>query len=358
MRKVLASLALLLCIAASTAFAQQADDRSANAADASAARQRERVVYHLRGAPAMDVANTIQEFLEQDRQLTPHAPSNNVVIVPDPITNSLLISAGPETLGDLNRLIESLDRRPKMVLIRVTIAEVTLGHAGQGDAADQGNASDQANAAGNPQDTTKAKRKRRTNKTEQESQIIGLPDESRFASGKLNKELRLSLLAGPTSSRKIERRIRALQKQNRAEIIRCPQLMTLDNQPAMLHIGQRIPRILGTSVSPRGQTNRVQMEDVGLCLSVTSRVTPDGSVTMVIDLQQSQLSESEEDVPVSVSPDGDVIRTPRVVTTTAKSTLAVADGQSVVLGGLITKSESRRTERWIIVTPRILGNDN
>src|SRR5207302_4955744 len=56
-------------------------------------------------------------YLELQRQ---------VVIVPEPISNTLLISAGPRYFAEMARMIEQIDTMPPQVVIQVLVAEVTL----------------------------------------------------------------------------------------------------------------------------------------------------------------------------------------------------------------------------------------
>ncbi|MGM0485448.1 MAG: type II secretion system protein GspD, partial [Planctomycetota bacterium] len=123
-------------------------------------------------------------------------------------------------------------------------------------------------------------------------------------------------------------------------------------------------------------------ENVGLILGVTPRISPDGRVAMEIDAEKSKVGPEEEGIPVGTSPEGTVIRSPRVDTITAQATVSVADGETVVLGGLISTeeesverrapyladipvlghlfrydwSDDARSEMLIILTPRVIQN--
>ena len=88
--------------------------------------------------------------------------------------------------------------------------------------------------------------------------------------------------------------------------------MTLDNQPAFIQVGQRVPRVTATQTNQVGQIiNSITNEDVGLILGVTPRISPDGLVVMEIDAEKSELGLESEGVPISVSVNGDVLRSPR-----------------------------------------------
>ena len=88
----------------------------------------------LRNANAQDVANAINDFFTKVKAVytsaTQATPSlqlmRDVVVSPDPITNSLLISATPEYFEQVLRQVAKLDTMPPQVVISVLIAEVTL----------------------------------------------------------------------------------------------------------------------------------------------------------------------------------------------------------------------------------------
>ena len=93
-------------------------------------------VHRLQNAPAADVATAINEFLRTERQITvefdPEAVSpfeqieREVVVVPEVVSNSLIISATPRYFEQIVQLVEELDEQPPMVLIQVLIASVRL----------------------------------------------------------------------------------------------------------------------------------------------------------------------------------------------------------------------------------------
>jgi hypothetical protein len=158
--------------------------------------------------------------------------------------------------------------------------------------------------------------------------------------------------------------------------------MTIDNQPAFIQVGQKVPLITNVIVNQIGQTNTVQMDNVGLILGVTPRISPDGMVVMEIDAEKSEVAPEAEGIPVSISASGAVVRAPRINITTAQTTISTASGETIVLGGLITKRrltinrrvpyladvpvlgwmfrydifEAQRTELLIILTPHVVRN--
>src|SRR5262249_44270776 len=81
-----------------------------------------------------DVANAMNNFfagattdLVLGQPLTSFIEiQRNVVIVPEPVTNKLLISASPSYYGEIMRIIHELDAESPQVVVQVLIAEVDL----------------------------------------------------------------------------------------------------------------------------------------------------------------------------------------------------------------------------------------
>ena len=92
----------------------------------------------LRHQAAPDVATAIQTYVQQRTQtvnqiqqfqqgLGPYdLPDRDLIVVAEPVSNSILLSVSPRLYEDVRRLIDKLDRRPPMVLIKVLLAEVRL----------------------------------------------------------------------------------------------------------------------------------------------------------------------------------------------------------------------------------------
>ena len=105
--------------------------------DDSDVRHRKSVVIRLKNSPATDVATTINTFLTTERTLLASAGAGlttpneqlerDVVVVAEPVTNSLVLSATPKFFEEVRGIIEQLDARPPMVMIQVMIASVELG---------------------------------------------------------------------------------------------------------------------------------------------------------------------------------------------------------------------------------------
>jgi type II secretory pathway component GspD/PulD (secretin) len=212
------------------------------------------------------------------------------------------------------------------------------------------------------------------------SGVVGGQGISNFAVGRGNSDRGFGGLVLSASSRNVSVLLRALSESRHVQILSRPQVRTLDNQPAFIQVGQRVPRIVGSTVNQNGQSNSVTLENVGLILGVTPRVSPDNTVVMEIDAERSKLGEEIDGVPVAVSIDGTVIRSPRIDTITAQATVSAANGETIILGGLISEDrrgvhrrvpiiqdipvlkhlfkfdseETRRAELLVILTPHVI----
>jgi type II secretion system protein D len=388
--------------------------------------QRKSIVYRLKNAPALNVAQTINDFLQSERQVQAIAPEQlspfqqierEVVVVPEIVSNSLIVSATPRYFEEIRRIVEELDARPPMVMIQVLIGEVTLNNTDEfgvelglqdsllfnrsllGDLVTtttstqvpQGNTvvttTDQVIQAATLNPGFNFNNQPLGNSGSDAS--LATKDKvagqalTNFSLGRINSELGFGGLVLAASSDAVSILIRALKECRRLEVLSRPQVMTMDNQSAFVQVGQRVPRIQGVTLGQFGQTNNVVDVNVGIILGVTPRISPDGIVVMEIDAERSALGPEAEGVPISTSVTGEVVRQPLINTTTAQTTVSAADGQTVVLGGLLTKETAkarrrvpllssipvlgnlfrydadatRRTELLIILTPRIVRNE-
>ncbi len=382
--------------------------------------QRKNTVYQLRNAPALDVADAINQFLRSERAVQQAAPGtispfqqieNEVVVVPEPVGNSLIISASPRFHEEIYRLVQKLDAQPPQVLIQVLIAEVALTDDRQFgiefglqdgllfDRSLLGElvTTNTSTTFGNPPTTVQTQTIQAATNTpgfDFNNAIIGNSGSekslataaqvggqglSNFAVGRTS-DLGFGGLVLSASSKTINALLRALQQDQRLEVLSRPQVMTIDNQPAFIQVGQKVPRITNVMINQIGQTNVVALENVGLILGVTPRISPDGMVVMEIDAEKSDVAPEIEGIPISISATGAVVRSPRYNITTAQTTVSTASGETIVLGGLITKKEqrlnrsvpylsdipvvgwafrydqyqNRRTELLIILTPHVV----
>ena len=133
--------------------------------------------------------------------------------------------------------------------------------------------------------------------------------------------------------------LRALESQGRLQILSNPSIMAANNQPAMIQVGENIGRAESQSISDGGtQQTGVRFEDIGVILNVTPSINPDGFVRMVIEPSITDLTNRKTEISEDLEVND---LTKRTLTTT----VTVRDGQTIVLGGLISDQFERRMRK-------------
>lgn len=125
-------------------------------------------------------------------------------------------------------------------------------------------------------------------------------------------------------------RLRALITDNRGQILSAPRIATLDGNKATILLGEKVP-IFTITTQGGVTTTTVTFIDVGVKMEVTPRVNSDGLITMSIKPEVSSV------LAIVTGPGGQ--QAPRVGTRSADTNLTVRDGQTIVLGGLISREE-------------------
>lgn len=327
--------------------------------DGSDPRERKTAVFRIKNIQAADVATVINQYLTTKRDIETANPDilsvfeqieREVIVVAEPASNSVIISATPRYFEDIMRLVDEIDRRQPMIMIQVVIAEVSLG-----------NFSEFGVELG-LEDSILFNRNLATGGLAIPGTLFsnGLNTGARgvtsLGTGQVNTDLSFGGLVLNASSESVSVLVRALQSCSRMKVLSRPQIMTLDNEPAQIVVGEDVPFITGTSFSEFGQQNSVDYREVGLILTVTPRVSAEGLVVMEIVATNSKVGPIDEGIPVSVA-GGEVIRSPRIQMISAQTVVSSMNGQTVVMGGLIIEDDrlvSRRVP-WISSIP-LVGN--
>jgi type II secretion system protein D len=392
--------------------------------DQSDVRQRKSEVVPLKNTSAELVAQSINEFLESQRDLAtidPELVSNvelleqEIIVVAEPISNSLLVSTTERYRDDIINMVKILDEAPEQVVIQVLIVEVLLentdefgvelgfqdsvlfnrslinpenfqtidvstSNPGTGVVTTTQQIVSQEGVPGflfnNNQIGNNLSPSANPSK-------VGSQGLSSFSLGRINGDLGFGGLVMSASSEAVSVLIRALSAKRDVQVLSRPQIRTVDNQLAEIFVGQQVPVITATNINPLGGISPVigAPQQVGIILQVTPRITPDGVIVMETIANKSAIS--GQGVPLLTDPaTGAVVESQIFDVTEAHATVAVPDGQTIVLGGMITKAEdtlerkvpwlgdipilgaafrydgtsTRRTELLIFMTPRIVKN--
>jgi general secretion pathway protein D len=147
--------------------------------------------------------------------------------------------------------------------------------------------------------------------------------------------------------------LRAIAQSGRAKVLSRPSILARNNQPATITVGQSVPLV--TSVSYNGLNgtpiNAYQYRDVGVILRVTPFITADGLVEMMVSPQISSIDPNLS-IPVSAG-----VNAPVIDVRSADTVAVTADGQTVIIGGLMEADKSQtETKIPILGDIPVLGN--
>ncbi len=227
-------------------------------------------------------------------------------------TNSIIVTGPTALIQKLRHVVAKLDIRLPQVLIEVVIAEVTLGQ--------EKDLGVEWSFKGNYQAHTRFG----NSAAEQNLSNATNTFPTATALGTLGTGLTLGFL----SNNDLRAVVRALHTDTRSNILATPNLVTLDNQEAIIKVGQKVS--FATSQINNNPTGgnpltTFDREDVGLILVIKPQITPDGSVKLLIQQEISSL------LPNSASTNGNPNTTERFI-----STMVMAkNNQTIVLGGLL-----------------------
>ncbi len=125
----------------------------------------------------------------------------------------------------------------------------------------------------------------------------------------------------------LDLQLSAMQTTGNGKILSSPKVMTMNNKEAKISSGIDIPvRVLTTTTA--GTSAQVQIISTSLMLSTTPTIAQDGRITLAIKVEKSEPDFSRQ-----------VDNIPTITKRNANSELVVNDGETVVLGGILTKSE-------------------
>ncbi|MCI5864233.1 MAG: type II secretion system secretin GspD [Cloacibacillus porcorum] len=289
-------------------------------------------VYRLKNADAKTVAEQLSQILAVAAKLSPDPkgamPST---VVPDLPTNSLVFTASQEQYNSLKTILEQLDTQPKQVLLRGLIAEVSLNKlnsAGIDWAAWGGDLMGSMVGAANvqlgntavPSDVQQLYQSLMTEErviTNQAGNAIGTVTETKGAG-------------------LVYAYVKLLNKFDAINVLSMPRLMCTDNLESSLQVGQVIPQLKGSltnAANTDSVTNSYEYKDVGLILTVTPHIRSGNLVALEIEQRIEDLMTTTNSV------------TPITSKREVKTSVLVANGETVVIGGLIKEAEKELKNR-------------
>lgn len=253
----------------------------------------------------------------------PQGVFQNVRITADPSNNSIIVFSNEDDYRVIARSIQALDRPQQQVAIVATVAEVTLTDALQYGV--QYYLGSTAAGLGSNNGSISLS-------TSATSALLSqaLPGLNVLLGSQASPEVILSALSNLTS----------------VKVLSAPSVVVKDSQPAFLQVGNSIPISTGSATvlsSSNTVVNTTTYQDTGVILKVWPHIHADGTVQLEIEQEVSEVPASQAN---SLNP---TISERRI-----HSTIDIASGQTVLLGGLMSE-EDDRTKTGIPILRQIQG---
>lgn len=266
-------------------------------------------------------------------------------IVPNNEDNSLLMLATPEEYGVIAAALKQMDNPARQVLIEATLAEVTLNDElkyGINWFLESGSNEFTFSTASNG------------------GVASSFPGFSYFNSGSGSNVAVLNALDSITD----------------VNVVSSPKLMVMNNQTASLQVGDEVPVAVQSAQGTLGDSsplvNTIEFRDTGVILEITPHINEGGLIVLEVSQEVSEVSETKSSG----------IDSPTIQQRKINSTIAVQNGETVALGGLIRETSTdartgipllmkipllgnafsstsivtRRTELLVLITPRVINN--
>lgn len=277
----------------------------------------------LKFADAASMADVVLRAIDNQSD---NQAQGEVRIVPEPQTNTLLITAPQDRMQDILKMVRYLDQRPRQVLVEAVIFEMSV--SGFSDLSMQFAGILNNAVIGGAQFS-----------------LQGRPSLTNLVSSVLNGQTldvgSGGVLAGvpDNGERGVAGLITAIASTQSTRLLSTPSIMTLNNKEAEIVVAQNVPFVTGSysTVSDSAVENpfqTIERQDVGLTLNVTPQINADRTVRMDIKQEVSNLTSSQ-------ASSGGEITSKRALSTT----VLVHDGNVILLGGLLENGAGSTRQR-------------
>jgi general secretion pathway protein D len=293
----------------------------------------------------------------------PPPSASFATVTSDEVNNAVLVFGTPREYAVVEDALRKLDVPPVQVLIEAAVAEVTLTHDLRFGVQWNFN-------SGNNELTLLPNTGTVASPASGVNPLTTSPADAIAAAGRSLPGF--NYLFVNTGS--ITATLNALSGLTNVNVLSAPKLLVLNNHSASLQVGDQVPIVTASSVSTVGTNaplvNSVDYRDTGVILKVTPRVNSGGLVLL-------DVAQEVSDVTLTSTSN---INSPTIQQRKFATSIAIQDGQTIALGGLIrdTRGRSRsgvpvlssipvlgalagtqgtqenRTELLILLTPRVV----
>ena len=316
-------------------------------------KDKERIhVYYLKNAVAGDLAKVLKEMFATSKSaavktarttmggaaVLKRAVTGRVIITADKATNALIINASPSDYPVIANVIKKLDVYRPEVYVEALIMEIS---------------EDKMEKLGVQWFVTgKTKIGGRHGGVVGSSGETGdiYPFSAELASGKLPNKMPEGMIFGMLGENvtfgnisfpSFSAMIAALKKESGVNILSTPHLLTMDNEEAEIIVGKNVPIATQKMVTGEAgstglnQSFLIERKDLGITLKLTPQITEGDVVRLSIYQEVSAILTADTDSDLG----------PTYTKRSTKTVVAVKDGKTVVIGGLIKNNETKNTSR-------------
>jgi general secretion pathway protein D len=305
-------------------------------------------VYNVQHTTAADLAKTLQALLAEGKKAA--TPKDKIFITSYAPTNTLLVSAPPEDLKDIKRIIEGIDTIRPQVLVEAAIIEVSVAKSGSlgvdwiaGAVSDNNRGAIGANfnIAGNPMTSiggavigggSATGSSTTTSGPVASAAVAAISALTGFNVGILGGNITLNGQTFPS----LAAFIKAVAAQDDVNILSTPQILTMNNEEAEIVVGQNVPYLTSARLDSAGNPiNTFDYRDVGVKLKVKPYINKDGLVYLTLYQEVTQVTQSTVGSGNSTQP------APTTLKRSTKTTVGVKDSQTIVISGLIQNTSEK-----------------
>ena len=288
-------------------------------------------VFDLKYARAKDVEEQLKTQLDIKKVGTIKADERN---------NQIIVQTLPERMKNIEELIKALDKKTKEVMVDIKIVKIQLSDQYDSGiewegllkiAQKYGFTYMGSYPFSAVQSTIASWRSREQVLSDMAGSVGSYPfsgTTTSFVGSKISpgEKLHIGII---NSKRDFDVVLKYLQTFGKTKILSNPALTVVNNQEAVLHVGERRAYVTTTTTTGTATTTvseAVTYVDVGIKLSITPMINEEGYVTMKIKPEISSVIDS------ITSSSGNII--PIIDTSTAETTVMAKDGATILLGGL------------------------
>ena len=301
-------------------------------------------VYDVQNTNAADLAKTLQALLAEGKKA--QTVREKIFVTAYPPTNSLLISAPPEDMKEIMRIVGEMDTYRPQVLVEAAIVEMTLtktqtlgvewltGGSVKGTQVIGGSiigTDPTSGAALVPLVSGLSQSLQSATTTTTTATTTGITT----ALGALKSGLNIGVL-GQTITfdgvqfANVQAFVQALAVDQKANILSTPQLLTVNNEEAEVLVGSNIPYTTSVRLDSAGNPiTNFDYRDVGVHLKVKPYINKDDLVYLNIFAEVTTVQSTTAQV-------GSGVQTaPTTNKRSTKTAVEVRDNQTIVISGII-----------------------